>query len=85
MEGGKAREIAFMTGLSNRIVRTREAMYSYWKNGDEVLFDLERDPDQFRNVAQVSRAKPLLDEMRMRMLRHEIEVQDTLPERVAAY
>lgn len=85
MEGGKAREIAFMTGLSNRIVRTREAMYSYWKNGDEVLFDLERDPDQFRSVAQVSRAKPLLDEMRMRMLRHEIEVQDTLPERVAAY
>lgn len=85
MNGGKAREKIYMEGFSNVTLRTCEAMYSVWKDGQELLFDLDKDPNQFRNISQVSRGKPLLDEMRLRMLRRQMEIVDPLPERVAAY
>lgn len=85
MNGGTARDLIYMEGFNNQIIRTPEAIYSCWNNGQEMLFDLERDPNQFRNVASVARAKPLLDDMRLRLLRHRMEIVDPLPERVAAY
>lgn len=85
MRGGKAREIIYMEGQTNQIIQTPEAFYSCYKDGQEVLFDLRRDPHQFRNIAQASGAKPLLDEMRMRLLRLNMELVDPLPPRVAAY
>lgn len=50
-----------------------------------MLFDLEEHPNQFRSAASLSRARPLLDAMRLRLLRHNMEMVDPLPERVAAY
>lgn len=85
MKGGKTRDVTFMQTPGNRILRSKTAKYCYWSNGDEVLFDLEKDPYEFRNIAADSAAKPLLDEMRMRMLKKSIEVADPLPERVAPY
>ena len=85
MSGGKAREIIYMEGSANQIIQTREALYSGWKNGQEMLFDLQQDPNQFRNISQAARAKPLLDQMRTRLLRLNMELTDPLPPRVAAY
>ena len=85
MQGGKARQRVFMEGFGNQILRDREALYAVGRNGREMLFDLEEDPSQFRNAASLSRARPLLDAMRLRLLRHNMEIVDPLPERVAAY
>ncbi len=85
LNGGRARDSIFMEGFNNQILRTTEAIYSCWKNGDEMLFDLEADPNQFRNIAQLSQAQPLLGEMRLSLLRRNMELADPLPERAAAY
>jgi len=85
MKGGKGKDLAFMQSPGNRIIRSRKATYCYWANGEEVLFDLEKDPNQLRNVAREPAARGLLDEMRMRMMRKQIEAADPLPERVAPY
>ena len=85
MQGGKGTELAYMQSPGNRIIRGKKAAYCYWANGEEVLFDLEHDPDELRNVAQDASAKSLLDEMRMRMLRKAIAAADPLPGRIAPY
>ena len=85
MSGGKARDILYMEGFTNQIIQTHEALYSCWRGGEEMLFDLQRDPNQFRNISQASRAKPLLDSMRAQLLRLNMELADPLPPRVAAY
>ncbi|MEO7653704.1 MAG: sulfatase-like hydrolase/transferase, partial [Bryobacteraceae bacterium] len=85
MRGGKTRDAAIMQSTGNRILRTKSAKYCCWTDGQEVLFDLEKDPNELRNVAQEASAKPLLDQMRVRLLRRGIEIQDPLPEKVAPY
>jgi arylsulfatase len=85
MGGGKGRDIVYMEGLANQIVQTEEALYCFWKDGLEMLFDLRQDPRQFRNLSQATGAKPLLDRMRTRLLRRNMEVIDPLPAAVAAY
>ena len=47
MNGGKAKDAIFMEGFANQTLRTKEALYSCWRNGQEMLFDLRNDPDQF--------------------------------------
>lgn len=85
LHGGKGKDAVYQQGLRNRILRTEKAKYCHWVNGDEVLFDLEKDPDELRNIAQDASARSLLDQMRVRMLRRTLEVQDPLPERIAPY
>ncbi len=85
MRGGKAREMTYMQSTANRIIRTKRAKYCYWAGGDEVLFDLEKDPHELRNLARDPAARPLLDQMRLLMLRKTLEAVDPLPERVAPY
>ena len=74
-----------MQSTNNRIIRTKKAKYCYWQSGEEVLFDLEKDPHELRNIAREPAARPLLDQMRMLMLRKTLEAVDPLPERVAPY
>ncbi len=85
MNGGRGRDSVCMQGRENRILRTREAKYAYWSSGDEILFDLEKDPDEFRNQAREPAARALLDRMRVAMLKKTLEIADPLPERVAPY
>jgi arylsulfatase len=85
MRGGKGKDLTYMQSPNNRILRTRQALYCYWANGEEVLFDLERDPNELRNIAQNPEAKGLLDEMRMRIMCKAIAAADPLPERIAPY
>ncbi len=85
MRGKPARDIIYMEGLGSQIIQTHEAFYSAGKNGDEILFDLQKDPHQFRNIAKTTAAKPLLESMRARLIRLNQELVDPLPPRVAAY
>jgi len=83
---GRVRDVTWMEGRENRIIRSRRAKYCFWGGtGHEILFDLEKDPDEFRNLAADPAAKPLLDEMRVALLKRSQEVADPLPERVAPY
>jgi arylsulfatase A-like enzyme len=85
MRGGKGRDIIYMEGFANQIIQTHEALYSCWKDGQEMLFDLQKDPNQFRNIAQASSAGPLLEDMRSKLRRLNMELVDPLPPSVAAY
>jgi len=85
MKGGRTKDAAWMESRENRILRTRGAKYCYWSSGPEILFDLEKDPDEFRNLAGERSARPLLEEMRLAMLKRSLEIIDPLPERVAPY
>lgn len=85
ISGGATKDVTFMEGRHNRIVRTPSALYAYWRNGDECLFDLTKDPNQLRNIAEERGAKTLLDHMRRLMLGRTLEIVDPLPERIAPY
>ena len=85
MQGGGGRPDVYMETRFNRILRTGSTKYAYWEDGQEVLFDLEHDADEFRNIAADKAAKPLLDEMRMKMMRRSLAVLNPLPEQVARY
>lgn len=85
MSGGKARDIIYMEGFTNQIIQTHEALYCCWKNGQEMLFDLQRDPNQFHNLTGEASARPLLDKMRARLLLRNMELANPLPPVVAPY
>ena len=85
MKGGKGKDATLQQATNNRILRTKAAKYCVWQNGEEVLFDLARDPHELHNVAGEAGAKALLDEMRVRLLRRAMETADPLPERIAPY
>ena len=85
MSGGAGREYVFQEGVENRILKSKRAKYCFYASGQEVLFDLERDPDELRNVAGDSAARALRDEMRVALLKKSLEARDPLPEPVAPY
>jgi arylsulfatase len=85
MKGGKGKDATLQQATNNRILRTKAAKYCVWQNGEEVLFDLARDPHELRNVAGEVGSRALLDEMRVRLLRRVIDTADPLPERIAPY
>ncbi len=85
MTGGRTKEFAYQESRDNRIVRDAKAKYCFWRNGEEILFDLEKDPDEFRNIAAEPAVRALKDEMRIALIRRSMEVLDPLPEIVAPY
>ncbi len=85
MNGGAGRDLIYMQGTKNKTVRSRRATYSIYANGEEILFDLQGDPRQLRNVSGDAEARPLLAEMRKRLLLKTIEARDPLPERIRPY
>ena len=72
-------------GPGVKTVRTSRAKYHKTSEGDEVLFDLEKDPDEFVNVARDASARGLLEEMRDRMLVRILQAEDDLPPRTNLY
>ncbi len=84
-EGAPGRDAIYMQGVNNKTLRSKRAMYSIYANGEELLFDLEKDPHQFRNIAERPEGKPLVDEMRRRLLLKTIKARDPLPERIRPY
>jgi len=85
MTGAPGRNAIYMQGVRNKILRTKRATYAVYANGEELLFNLDEDPHQLRNVARAPEARPLLDEMRKRLLLKTIETQDPLPPKIRPY
>ncbi len=85
MNGGPGKDAIYMQGVKNKTLRSKRAMYSIYANGEELLFDLRKDPDQFHNIAQSPEGKPLLDEMRRKLLLKTIDARDPLPEKIRPY
>ena len=85
MRGGPGRGLIYMQGRDNKIIRAKNAKYSIYKNGQEVLFDLEKDPGEYRNIAQLPEGDELLGQMRVKLLQKTIEARDPLPERIRPY
>lgn len=83
--GGSGRELIYMQSKQNRIIRTQEAKYAIYENGEEVLFDLRADPHELRNVAQDPSQFELRDRMRVLLLRKMIAARDPLPEQIRPY
>lgn len=85
MQGGPGREAIYMEGRKNKILRSKQATYAIYENGEEILFDLEKDPHQLRNIAAAPEGAELLQRMRKALLLKTIEVQDPLPEQIRPY
>jgi len=85
MAGGHGRRTIYMQGMKNKILRSKRATYAVYANGEELLFNLDRDPHQLRNIARSPAARPLLDEMRKLLLLKTIETRDPLPPRIRPY
>ena len=85
MQGESGRELIYMQGMSNRMIRTKSAKYWIDANGEEVLFDYSTDPHELRNLAHSADHASLLNELRVRLIRKVIEARDPLPERIRPY
>ncbi len=85
MAGKPGRDLIYMQGISNQMIRTKAAKYWIDQNGEEVLFDYSSDPYEIRNVAQDEGHANLLAKMRVQLLRKVIAARDPLPERIRPY
>ncbi len=85
MQGEPGRDATYMEGARNKILRSKQATYAIYGNGEEVLFDMRRDPHQLRNIAQDPEGAVLLQEMRKELLLKVIETRDPLPEQIRPY
>ena len=85
MQGAAGREAIYMMGMRNKTLRSKTATYSIYDNGEEILFDLTKDPHQLRNLSLRPERRKLLDEMRVALLKKTIEAQDPLPARIRPY
>ena len=85
MQGGSGRDAIYMEGQRNKILRSKKATYAIYDNGEEILFDLESDPHQLRNIAQRPEGAKLLSEMRKALLLKTIEIRDPLPGKIRPY
>ncbi|MBL7222832.1 MAG: sulfatase-like hydrolase/transferase [Candidatus Brocadiae bacterium] len=68
-----------------KTLRTRA--HKYWLNdqGEEVLFDLDADPDEFVNVARDPAYASVRSSVRGRLLERLIHAADDLPGQIAPY
>jgi arylsulfatase len=72
-------------GFSVKTLQTDEFKYWLTNANEEVLVDLKEDPDEFINRAAHLSRRSELREMRERLLRRLIQVEDDLPERISEY
>lgn len=72
-------------GASWKTVRTRHAFYTICNKGTEMLFDLDRDPHQLKDLSTDSSRMTLRNEMRAELLRRWFDVESELPRRTAQY
>jgi arylsulfatase A-like enzyme len=62
-----------------KMVRTERFKYIYRVTGEEELYDLERDPNEFRNIASDPDSRGVIDEMRKRLLRWLVDTETDRP------
>jgi len=72
-------------GVSWKTVRTHEFKYCVANSGEELLFDLQRDPGELRNVAHAEQYRDQRHDMREELLRRWFSVDKQYPLRTGAY
>lgn len=68
-----------------KTVRTGAWKYCTNDRGAELLFDLEADPDELRNLAGDPEAGGPLNDLRRELLRRWFDVENQYPRRTGAY
>ena len=68
-----------------KVVRTRAFKYCVSGAGEELLFDLWRDPHELTNVARSCEYQPALDDMRTELLKRWFTVETQYPLRTGDY
>ncbi len=78
-------DFAWKTETAVRTIVTEK--YKYWVNnhGHEVLFDLQKDPDEFINFASHPSHFPLLNEARLLLLNKLMNTFDSRHKKIAPY
>ncbi|HUU43757.1 MAG TPA: sulfatase-like hydrolase/transferase [Planctomycetota bacterium] len=78
-------EHRFPFGESWKVVRTRAFKYCVSGDGEEMLFDLWRDPNELTNVAGSCQYQVILDDMRTELIRRWFDVESQYPLRTGDY
>jgi arylsulfatase A-like enzyme len=72
-------------GISWKTVRTHEWKYAVSSKGDELLFDLGKDPNELVNVATERDRRGELHALRDELLRRWFDVENQYPRRTGRY
>jgi arylsulfatase A-like enzyme len=67
-EGNSVREYTYSETNTMRMIQTDQFKYAYHKDGSEVLFDLQKDPNELNNLSLNASHKQQLEDMRYSML-----------------
>jgi len=73
------RKSALTEGEGAKSLRTAKYRYVSHADGRELLFDLEKDPHGYRNVANEPDYSQALAEMRHQMLQHLLQIERPIP------
>lgn len=73
------RDSALTEGPGIKVLRTRRYRYVSHASGEEQLFDLEQDPDGYRDIADDPSRPAALAEVRHQMLKHLLEMERPIP------
>jgi arylsulfatase len=86
MKNGKnVRDYTFSETSTMRMVQTDEFKYAHHKNGVEILYDLQADPDEVNNLSLDPAYRDQLAKMRTTMLSTLWEIADDKLERITSY
>lgn len=75
----------YYTDSAERLLTGKKTKYCLYASGEEVLFDLEHDPDELYNTASQPESRQLLDTMRMKLHIRSMNAVDPKPERIDWY
>ncbi|MBH55104.1 MAG: hypothetical protein CMI18_12265 [Opitutaceae bacterium] len=67
-DGKRVRDYTYSETNTMRMIQTDQFKYAYHKNGSEVLFDLQKDPNELNNLSFETAHKDDLQAMRYSML-----------------
>ena len=66
------RELAYTLSRNGHLIRTKDWAYMRYKDGSEELYDMQKDPKQFTNLAKDAASNKSLEMMRA-MLDRKLE------------
>ena len=71
METGRA--VIITQGFQNHAIRTTKWHYIRYQDGTEELYDMKTDPNNFHNLASVSKMFPVKQELATWLPKHDAE------------
>lgn len=81
-DGKNVRDYTYSETNTMRMIQTDQFKYAYHKDGSEVLFNLQNDPNEVNNLSLESSHKEKLEDMRYNMLMKLWTIGDDKRERI---